>query len=55
MKRFDPARDGGAACVPVPDFQSPMLPVIKAFAGGGEPSLPESCPLFSYNLQLNGK
>ena len=24
-------------------------------AGGGEPSLPESCPPFPYNLELNGK
>ena len=27
--------------MPVPDFQSLMLPALKAFAGGGEPSLSE--------------
>ena len=27
--------------MPVPDFQSQMLPALKAFVGGREPSLPE--------------
>ena len=27
--------------MPIPDFQSLMLPALKAFAGGGEPSLSE--------------